>query len=211
MTREEKECFQYGQTAAANHLQFAPCYDSRMKCMVGESRTPHGQERSSRNMTAWSAGYLKQYLSDGSLLDEAHFRSAAITFFPQIEGKAIDMWVEFARERVEAEQYVDFIEEPAATAVSRWYDTLMAGLVRAKENHGKEIAGKLYRLAEEGLCLYPYEMEEAAEQIKQGADVGTLGQLMRDGYLDSPPPFFPKLEETLEHGFQEHGMTLKML
>ena len=58
MTREEKECFQYGQTAAENHLQFAPCYDFRMRRMVGESRTPRRQERSSRNMTAWGAGYL---------------------------------------------------------------------------------------------------------------------------------------------------------
>ena len=210
MIREEKECFQYGQTAAVKQLPFAPCYDAQMKRMVSENGTPLGEEHSGRNMTAWAAGYLKQYLSDGNPLDEAYFRSAAITFFPHGEDKAADMWVKFAQERVELGQYVDFVEGSADMAVSRWYDTLMAGLFRARENHGEEIAGKLYGLAADGLCLYPYEMEEAAEQIKQGADFETLCQLMRDGYLDGPPPFFPKLEETLECGFQEFGMALKM-
>ena len=97
------------------------------------------------------------------------------------EDKAADMWVKFAQERAEEEQYVGFSEEPADTAVSCWYDGLMAGLFRARENHGEEMAGKLYRLAANGLCLYPYGMEETAKQIKQGADFETLCQLMSDG------------------------------
>ena len=131
--------------------------------------------------------------------------------FPSAEESAIQPWVEFVADITANGQYVDFREEPdLETAKANWYDTLLAGFYSLKATHGEDIAARTLELGREGLCLYPYELEKAAERLSQGASIETLGQLMRDGMLESETVEFPKLRDVLAEGSPAQGPQMNM-
>lgn len=196
MTKEEKICFRLGQNASAAALPFAPCYDRNMDSMVSENRSECGLNRNSQNMSAWYMGYLRQYVLDGKLLNADMFQTAMIGMFPSAKEGAIQPWLQFLEDIAGNGQHVDFQEEPdPETAAAHWYDTLLAGFYGLKAKHGEAAAARTLELGLEGLCLYPYELEEATVQLGQGAGFEKLGQLMRDGLLESGTAEFPKLRD----------------
>lgn len=200
MDAQEQTCFQYGKAAAVSGPQCAPCYDDRMNSMVTEARSEKAGLRSHRNMSAWTLGYLSQWLADGKLLDENLFRAGVTALFPASREGAALAWTVFTEYCVSEEQYVDFPEtEPdEATARSHWFDALLASFARLKQGHGDEIAQRVLELGMDGLCLYPHEMETGAKEIALGADFSQLCELISEGKLDEAPFRFPKLADTLE-------------
>ena len=118
--------------------------------------------------------------------------------FPNVKEEAIQPWLEFVDEITQSGQYVDFQEESdLETAKAHWYDTLLAGFCQLKAEHGETSAARTLELGLERLCLYPYELEEATVQLGQGASLEKLGQMMRDGLLESETAQFPKLRDVL--------------
>jgi len=108
-------------------------------------------------------------------------------------------------------QYVDFREEAEDSARSRWYDTLLAGFVLLKRDCGEDVATRICDLSLDNQCLYPYEMERAGQELKNGGNADTLFQLMEEGLLEAPTPVFPKLKDVLNPVLgQEPEMTSQL-
>ena len=198
MTKDEKLCFQFGRDASAANLPYAPVYDQNMHHMVSESHTERGLRRNTRNMSAWGMGYLHQYVADGKQLNADIFKGTIIQIFPDMKEGALQPWLDFLEDIAKGGQYADFQEEPdLETAKAHWYDTVLAGFYRLKAEYGEAAATKTLELGLENLCLYPYELEEATVQLGQGASPEKLGELMRDGLLESETAEFPKLRDVL--------------
>ncbi len=134
-------------------------------------------------------------------LFQSHLRS----LLPDAAAGAEEIWADFARECVEMKQYADFAEEPDETALCRWHDTLLAGFVLLRQNFGEEIATAVCNLSLDRLCLYPFEMENAAQELKGGGNVDSLFRLMEEGMLEAPRPVFPKLQDVAPHMVSEQG------
>ena len=203
MDAQEQTCFQYGKMAAEAGTQCAPCYDDNMNGMVAEARSEKAGLRDQRNMSAWTLGYLSQWLAERKLLDEELFGAGVAALFPTAREGAVLAWSVFTECCVDEEQYVDFLEtEPDETiAQSRWFDTLLASFARLKQGYGDEIAQKVLDMGVDGLCLYPFEMEAGAKEISLGAGFHQLCELVNEGKLDAVPFQYPKLADTLEIQF----------
>lgn len=149
--------------------------------------------------------------AEGNLLDDAMFQHAMTAMFPSVKENTIQPWVDFVTDITASGQYVDFQEEPdLETARAHWYDTLLAGFYCLKAARGEDIAARTLELGREGLCLYPYELEKAAERLSQGVSIKTLGQLMRDGMLESETAEFPKLRDVLPADSPAQGPQMNM-
>ena len=198
MTREEKSCFQLGSCASAAGVPCAPCFDREMYRMVSEGRSERSAQRSKRNMSAWFMGYLHQYVRDGRLLNEAVFRGAMIGMFPSAKDGAIQPWIEFVNEITQRGQFVDPQKTDSEAAKAHWYDALLAGFYQLKAEYGEASAAKTLELGLENLCLYPYELEKAAEQVCQGTTPEKLAELSRDGLLETRAEPLPMLRDVLD-------------
>lgn len=96
----------------------------------------------------------------------------------------IERWVTWAKECVQSEQYLDFITLPAEQAVSAWLDSYYASFYFIKQDFGKETAAKVVNLSSRPLCLYPFEMREAAKVLKDGGTCEKIEQMIEDGTLE---------------------------
>lgn len=56
----------------------------------------------------------------------------------------------------------------------------------------------------------PVELERAAEELRQGTDLEKMGDLMRDGLLESEGNLFPKLRDVLGGDAPEQGPQMNM-
>lgn len=154
---------------------------------------------------------LRQLVLDGKPLDAETFCGAMTGMFPSAREGAVQPWLEFVDEITRSGQYVDFQEEPdLETAKAHWYDTLLACFYRLKAEHGEASAAGTLELGLEWLCLYPYELEEATVQLSQGTSLEKLGQMMRDGLLESETVQFPKLRDVLEADAPEQNPQMNM-
>ena len=152
-----------------------------------------------------------QQIEEGQPLDQALFRRTMAAMLPNAKEGAVQPWIDFAAEIVESGQFVDFQEEPDPKAAqSRWYDTLLAGFYQLKTKFGEEDAAKVLNLGLECLCLYPYELEKAAVELRRGTDLEKLGELMRDGLLESEGVLFPKLRDVLDGDAPEQNPQMNM-
>lgn len=124
------------------------------------------------------------------------FQNQLRTLLPSAKAGAEDIWACFARECVEMEQYVDFTPEPDETALGRWYDTLLASFILLQQDFGEDVATSVCNLS---VCLYPYEMERAGRELKDGGNADSILRLMEEGKLDAPTPVFPKLRDVAPH------------
>lgn len=195
MNCEEKRCFAYGQDAASELARAAPCYDERMLDMVRDARTEKGLERNERNMTAWHIGYLKAYLDRGALLDSSQFRHYLFVTLPGCQKEAADGWTRYAQQRIAAGEYIDYEAAPEAVALSRWYSTLLTGLLKVKQHFGSRIAAKLCNLGAVNTCLHPSEMDYAAKLLSENASVVKLGFLQEHDLLEKAEPPYPRFGE----------------
>ena len=142
-------------------------------------------------------GRLRQQLADGIPLDRETFQKNMALLLPNADPDAIPQWADFAQECVDMGQYVDFAEEPDSAALSRWYDTILAGFVLLTEQFGAETAAQVCGLSLNHCTLYPYELERAAQEFQKGTGPEDIFDLTFEGKLEAPEPVFPKLEEVL--------------
>ena len=141
--------------------------------------------------------HLRKHLADGTLLDQRIFQDNMALLLPDATPDAISKWADFAQECVDMKHYVDFKEEPEPVALSRWFDTILAGFVKLTEQFGQETTTQVCALSLSSCALYPYEMELTAEEVQKGTNAETIHDLMIDGMLEAPYPDFPKLREVL--------------
>ena len=152
-----------------------------------------------------------QKITDGNTLNQELFRKTMTAMLPSAKEGAVQPWIDFAAEITESGQFVDFQEESdLGIAQSRWYDTLLAGFYLVKAKFGEETAAKVLELGMECLCLYPYELEGTAEELRQGTNLEKMGDLMRDGMLESEGPLFPKLRDVLVGDTPEQSPQMNM-
>lgn len=148
-------------------------------------------------------------MSGGIIINEnltkVVFQNQLRTLLPGAKAGAEEIWAGFARECVEVKQYVDFTPEPDEIAMSRWYDTLLASFVLLKRDFGEDIATAICNLSLSNQCLYPYEMERAGQELKDGGNVDSIFRLMEEGKLDAPSPVFPKLRDVAPQMVPEPG------
>ena len=96
----------------------------------------------------------------------------------------IKAWIQWAKECVESEQYLDFKPLPTEQAVSAWLDSYYASLYFIKQDFGSEAAEKIVNLSRSRLCLYPFEMREAAKVLKAGGGPEQIEKMIEDGTLE---------------------------
>lgn len=129
------------------------------------------------------------------------FEKAMRLLLPDADMAGIDQWVEFVTENVSLEQYIDFAPESIPVdqqaEMERWLGSLFAGLYQVEQTYSKEIAEKLWECGIHYSCLYPYEMLPMAKHLQKGGRIEDAGALIKEGLLDTAPPFFVKLEDIL--------------
>lgn len=104
------------------------------------------------------------------------------------------VWVKWVEEGVTAKYYADYREKPDDIAVAEWLDSSYATLYFVRKQYGEEIVARIVRLSDVKLCLYPYEMVVAAEELQNGGDEQSILRLMEEGYLTSDDQL-PTMEE----------------
>lgn len=105
--------------------------------------------------------------------------------------EATQVWIDFAAECIDAEQYADFISLGNAEAdMARWLDALYAGFCQVRERFGPEMVRQVADLSLTPCCLYPYEMMQAAECLHEGGNAGLILEKVNAGEFDGEPPFF---------------------
>lgn len=105
--------------------------------------------------------------------------------------EATQVWISFAAECIDAEQYADFVSLGSADAdMARWLDTLYAGFCQVREHYGPEMVRQVADLSLAPCCLYPYEMMQAADCLHKGGNAELILEKVNAGELDGGPPFF---------------------
>ena len=94
-------------------------------------------------------------------------------------------WIIWAEECVESGQYAGLIERPKEEAVAAWLDYYYASLYFIKAEYGTDTAKQDIDLSAENLCLYPYEMRQAAKLLQDGCTTEQLLSKVQDGLLES--------------------------
>ena len=118
------------------------------------------------------------------------FSLALDALLPGCDPEAASRWAEFAAECVGQEQFAYFIPMEHDAAVEKWLDATFAGLYAVKQEHGPEIAAKVAGLSCQRCALYPGEMMQAAEALKNGGGAEWLRGMMASGDLDMEEPYF---------------------
>lgn len=98
--------------------------------------------------------------------------------------ESIETWIQWAKECVESEQYLDFKPLPTEQAVSAWLDSYYASFYFLKQDFGSEMAANVVNLSRSRLCLYPFEMREAAKVLKAGGGPEQIAKMIEDGTLE---------------------------
>lgn len=101
-------------------------------------------------------------------MEEQVFTSAVFSLLSESTPEAVNAWIVFAKECVENEQYVDFMEEPAPAATERWLNNIYSGLKAVKEDFGESVANQICELATIRSSFYPGEMCYAAQELQDG-------------------------------------------
>lgn len=104
---------------------------------------------------------------------------------PECPPEAAQPWCNFAVERVEQRQYVNFkAAESRDASVAEWLDVLYEGLRQTKEIFGPELATQVAALSLEHCCLYPGEMPRAAECLLAGDGAKDILAKIESGAID---------------------------
>lgn len=99
--------------------------------------------------------------------------------------EAAQPWYDFAVERVDQQQYVNFkAAESRDESVAEWLDALYEGLRQIKESFGPELAAKVAALGMDHCCLYPGEMPRAAECLQAGDGAKDILAKIESGEID---------------------------
>ena len=125
-------------------------------------------------------------------MTKADFFAALHTIAPGSTPEAAQKWIDFAAECVAEEKYVNFkpSNDPEAS-VEKWLDTLCGGFYAVRAEYGAELTGKLVGLSLAPCCLYPGEMLQAAECLRDGGTAETISGKIALSEIESEQPFFP--------------------
>jgi hypothetical protein len=132
--------------------------------------------------------------------------------------ESAEMWTQFAKERVEAEQFVEFAAgnpDGDEAAIEDWLDSVYAGISLVRQRFNEDISLQVANLAILPFCLYPYEMYAAAKHFAGGGKPEDIPDLNEKDLLvnfdEENWPMFPK-PETLSDGTdceESSGMTMQ--
>ena len=111
---------------------------------------------------------------------------------PQNEN--VKTWIEWAEHCIGQDQYAYFKECPKEEAVSAWLDAYYASLYFVRKGYGVTTAKKMVDLVSQRLFLYPFEMREAAKQLRVGVPVERLRRQIQDDCLAKDGPW-PTMED----------------
>ena len=118
------------------------------------------------------------------------FSLALNTLLPGCDPEAPEKWTEFAAENVDSEHFAWFIPMPHDAAVEKWLDATFAGLYTVSREYGPEIATRVAGLSCQRCALYPGEMLQAAEVLKNGGDAERISNMIASDLLEAETPFF---------------------
>ena len=98
-----------------------------------------------------------------------------------------------------SEQYVDFERiGDEETEKHRWFETTYASLCKIREVYGDEICKTIAESVTDNTFLYPYEMNKAAEYLKNGGHAEDFGDMIQEGILVDDTWGFPKISDLAE-------------
>lgn len=124
-------------------------------------------------------------------MDETTFQSKVHELLPMCAADTIRIWIVFASECLDREQYVHYREEPdKAQALAKWLDNLYAGICRVEKDFGEQCATQLCNMSRI-TCLYPGEMHLAAEYLKRGGTAEGIAQMVEASTFDVDDLFVP--------------------
>lgn len=131
-------------------------------------------------------------------ISEEQFTRAMGVVLPNCTQEALQVWIAFAHDCVEQEQYVDF--EPVAdkkSAVEQWLEALLVGFYISNVIFGDTVTEQVCALGllPQPLCLYPSEIPQAAFYLTVGIEQEEIVVLVEEGGIESSPPFFQKIRE----------------
>lgn len=130
-------------------------------------------------------------------LPRESFIKAVRSLLPDCTNEAISIWIDFAGECVDMNQYVDFVPEAdRAVAIEKWLGSIYAGFFGVKKEFGESVANQICNLSLIRSCLYPGEMKPAAGYLQSGVDVKEVIGLINSGALEEDSLSYPRLEDT---------------
>ncbi len=131
-------------------------------------------------------------------ISEDQFIRIMDIILPNCSPEALQVWISFARDCVEQDQYVDFKPVIAKeTAIGQWLEALLVEFYNSNVIFGDTITEQVCTLGlwQQQLCLYPSKIPEVAFCLCLGIKQEEIAVLIEDGELETSPPFFQKIRE----------------
>jgi len=153
-----------------------------------------------QTLVDWYEGLISASASpEGDITPEQFSKAVKAAFGAPEEHSSA--WVQFTEECVKSEQYVGFEAiGDRQTEVNRWLGTLLAELFQISHTHGEHAARQVCELAGEPLCLYPWEMDKAAQCLSSGGTAEDIEEMIESGEIVMDGNNFPKLGDNLKQG-----------
>lgn len=123
-------------------------------------------------------------------MNKKEFGLALNALLPHCDPNAPQKWAEFAARCVNHELFVYVIPTEYHAAVEKWLDNFYAGLYAVKQEYGEEIATQMAGLPCQRCDLFPGQMMNAAEILKDGGTAEELRKMDSDGTLKLAEPHF---------------------
>lgn len=125
-------------------------------------------------------------------MTRADFFATLHTVTPGSTPEAAQKWIDFAAKCVSEGQYANFTASKGREDnIESWLDTLCGGVYAVRAEYGAELAGKLVSLSLNNCCLYPGEMLQAAECLRDGGTAEMISGKIASGEIQSERSFFP--------------------
>jgi len=117
-------------------------------------------------------------------MDRKTFEESINRLLPECSRESVQVWISFAEESFKRGQFPDFnpVSDKDA-AVGKWLDAFYEGFYRVSQKYGTKLAEQICGMSVKH-TLYPWEMMEAAECLKNGGDTDKVMLLSVEGMLD---------------------------
>ena len=129
------------------------------------------------------------------MMDREQFITKTRLLIKDPLNEGVKTWITFAEENVSLEQYVEYFELPKEEAISVWLGSIYSAFYFAKKEYGLEAAKKVVDLGSQNMCLYPYEIMNAARLMQDGATIDSICKGIEEGTLEQDENRFPSLED----------------
>ncbi len=156
-----------------------------------------------QTLVDWYEGLISASASpEGDITPEQFSKAMKAVFGTSEEHSSV--WMQFADECVKSGQYVGFeAVGDIQTEINRWLGTLLAKLFQISHTHGEQAARQICELAGEPLCLYPWEMDKAAECLSSGGTAEDIEEMIESGEIVLDDNYFPRLgDKSKQEGFE---------